>query len=184
MSCLYNLMCCTRSYRYVNNTHRAKDQRSEPLDDFNNSNQENASKYSLSECETAKQFVPPIYEGIVVKVYDGDTITIVSRLPYEDSPYYKFSIRLAGIDTPEIKGKSEQEKIKAVQARDALATLILNKCVILKNIQTEKYGRILADVYLDDLHLNKWLIEQGHAVPYNGGTKGTWVQDATKGGSE
>lgn len=162
MSCLYSLMCWTRSYRYVNNTHR---------EDFNNTRE---SKYKIEECETAKQFVPPIYEGIVVKVYDGDTITIVSRLPYEDSPYYKFSIRLAGIDTPEIKGKSEQEKIKAVQARDELTALILNKCVELKNIQTEKYGRILADVYLDNLHLNKWLIEQGHAVPYNGGTKQSW----------
>ena len=31
-------------------------------------------------------FIPPIEKGIVVKVYDGDTITIVSKLPYPDSP--------------------------------------------------------------------------------------------------
>ncbi len=132
------------------------------------------SDYSLSDCENAKHFVPPIYEGIVVKVYDGDTITIVSRLPYPESPYFRFSVRFAGIDTPEIKGKSEHEKIKAIQARDALTALILNKCIQLKNITTEKYGRLLADVYLDNLHLNKWLIDQGFAVPYNGGTKMNW----------
>ena len=35
----------------------------------------------------------------------------------------------------------------------------------------EKYGRLLADVYLDELHLNQWLIENKYAVAYDGGTK-------------
>jgi endonuclease YncB( thermonuclease family) len=41
----------------------------------------------------------------------------------------------------------------------------------LKNISTEKYGRILADVYLDDLHVNQWMLDNGLAVEYDGGTK-------------
>ena len=49
--------------------------------------------------KNAKPFVPPISEGMVVKVYDGDTITIVSQLPYPSSPYYRFSVRLNGIDS-------------------------------------------------------------------------------------
>ena len=44
-------------------------------------------------------------------------------------------------------------------------------CVTLKNIQSEKYGRILADVYLGELHLNEWLIKEKYAVRYDGGTK-------------
>ena len=32
--------------------------------------------------EEIKKFIPPIKNGRVIKVYDGDTITIVSKLPY------------------------------------------------------------------------------------------------------
>jgi len=116
-------------------------------------------------------FVPPVTCGQVIKVYDGDTITIASKLPYDSSPLYRFSVRLNGIDAPEIKGKTEDEITVAKQARDELSKIILNKQVILKNTQTEKYGRILADVYLDELHLNKWMIDQHFAVEYDGGTK-------------
>ena len=46
-----------------------------------------------------------------------------------------------------------------------------NLNIALKNVKNEKYGRILADVYLDDLHLNKWMIDQHFAVEYDGKTK-------------
>jgi len=113
----------------------------------------------------------PIEGGRVIKVYDGDTITIASKLPYENSPLFRLSVRLNGIDTPEIKGKTEDEKTIAKQARDASSALILNKYVSLKNIESEKYGRILADVYIGDIHLNEWMIKQRYAVKYDGGTK-------------
>ena len=117
------------------------------------------------------QFVPPIVSGKVIKVYDGDTITIASKLPYNNSPIYRFSIRLLGIDSPEIKSNTNTEKQMALLARDALANMILDKIINLKNISTEKYGRILADVYLDDLHINQWMLDNNHAVPYDGGRK-------------
>ena len=117
------------------------------------------------------QFVPPIEKGIVIKVYDGDTITIASKLPYTDSLLYRFSVRLNGIDCPEIKGNDEYEKQCAQIAKQELSNLIMNKIVTLKNVQTEKYGRILADVYIDDLHLNNYMLEKRLAVTYDGGTK-------------
>ena len=121
--------------------------------------------------DETKQFIPPIERGVVIKVYDGDTITIASKLPYPESPLYRLSVRLNGIDTPEIKGKSEDEKLAAKNARDALANLIYGKQIRLENVQSEKYGRILADVYLGELHLNRWLINNRYAVAYDGGTK-------------
>ena len=120
-------------------------------------------------------FVPPITEGEVIHVYDGDTITIVSKLPYDASPLYRFSIRLAGIDCAEIKGKTEYERDLAQEAKYALQKLILNKVVALKNLKTEKYGRVLADVYLGDLHVNQWLLDNKYAIQYSGGTKTNWV---------
>jgi endonuclease YncB( thermonuclease family) len=100
------------------------------------------------EWKDTQAFVPPICEGQVIKVYDGDTITIAAKLPYNDSLLYRFSIRLNGIDSPEIKGNSEDEKTAAQVSKLALENLILHKYVVLKNKSTEKYGRILADVYI------------------------------------
>ena len=117
------------------------------------------------------EFVAPIEKGFVIKVYDGDTITIASKLPYESSPLYRFAVRLNGIDCPEIKGKDENEKECAQIAKKEMNDLIMNKMVTLQNVQTEKYGRILADVYIGDLHLNQHMIEKRLAVTYDGGTK-------------
>jgi endonuclease YncB( thermonuclease family) len=117
------------------------------------------------------QFIPPVEKGIVIKVYDGDTITIASKLPYPESLLYRFSVRLNGIDCPEIKGNDENEKQCAQIAKQEMSNLIMNKIVTLKNVQTEKYGRILADVYIDDLHLNNYMLEKRLAVTYDGGTK-------------
>ena len=120
------------------------------------------------------EFTYPITSGHVIKVYDGDTITIASKMPYENSQLFRFNVRLNGIDTPEIKSKDENEKALAKKARDSLSQLIMNKNIALKNVKNEKYGRILADVYLDDLHINKWMIEQQFAVEYDGKTKKIW----------
>jgi endonuclease YncB( thermonuclease family) len=116
-------------------------------------------------------FVPPVTSGKVIKVYDGDTITIASKLPFPNSPIYKFPVRLLGIDCPEIKGSTENEKNLAKTARDALSTKINGKMVTLKNVSTEKYGRLLADVYIDGENMNNWMLANNHAVKYDGGTK-------------
>ena len=116
-------------------------------------------------------FIPPVNEGYVVKVYDGDTITIASKLPYKESPLYRFQVRLNGIDCPEIKGQNEYEKKVAQMAKLEITNLIMNKRVTLKNVGTEKYGRILADVYVGDIHLNNLLLDKRLAVKYDGGTK-------------
>jgi micrococcal nuclease len=124
-------------------------------------------------------FVVPITGGQVVKVYDGDTITIAAKLPYSNSPLYRFSVRLNGIDTPEIKCKNDDERSVAIEARNKLSDMIMNKHVTLKNVASEKYGRVLADVYLGDIHLNQWLIDNRYAVKYDGGTKRapeSWVK--------
>ena len=118
-------------------------------------------------------FVPPIKKGRVVKIYDGDTITIAAKLPYSSSPLYRFSVRLNGIDTPELHTKNLEEKEMAEKARDALKMQIMNKEVELKNTTTEKYGRLLADVYCDSFYVNEWLVNERFAVKYDGGTKKT-----------
>ena len=116
-------------------------------------------------------FVVPVEEGWVIKVYDGDTITIASRLPISNSPMYRFSVRLNGIDCAEIKGKTPQEKEAAQMAKRALEGHILGKKIKLENVKTEKYGRILAEVIYDGVNYNEWMVENKLAVKYDGGTK-------------
>lgn len=123
------------------------------------------------------EFVPLVTEGKVIKVYDCDTITIATKFPYlttlnESNIMYRFHVRLLGIDTPEMKTKNEDEKSIAHLAQKTLSDLILNKNVSLKNTSLDKYGRILATVYMDDgIEISKWAIEKRFAVYYDGGTK-------------
>jgi len=121
--------------------------------------------------EDTVEFTFPIKGGRVIKCYDADTITIASKLPYDASPLYRLSVRLNGIDAPEIKGKSAEEKEVAKEARDFVSNLVLNKNVRLENIESEKYGRILADVYIGDVCVNEILLKERYAVKYDGGSK-------------
>jgi micrococcal nuclease len=116
-------------------------------------------------------FIPPITSGKVIKVYDGDTITIASKLPYENSLIYRFSVRIKGIDCPEIRTHNLDEKEIALIAKNFVQDKCLNKIVELKNLSTEKYGRILADVFVEDINIGNELIKNKLSVPYNGGKK-------------
>mmetsp|Transcript_14840 Transcript_14840/g.36989 ORF Transcript_14840/g.36989 Transcript_14840/m.36989 type:complete len:323 (-) Transcript_14840:316-1284(-) len=124
---------------------------------------------------TAK-FVPNVHRCRVVDVYDGDTITVVAKTSACNPPQL-FKVRLARIDTPEMKGKGvgAKEKALAVAARDAVRELILGKIVLLEDVGLEKYGRLLAEVVLPGagrgLNVNDWLLQKGHAKLYDGGTK-------------
>lgn len=116
-----------------------------------------------------RDFVPPIKHGKVVKVYDGDTFTIVTKI--YDEPVCKIRVRLAGIDTPELKGCNGNEKTMALVARDKLSELILGKIVRLDNVTYEKYGRLLCQVYVDNINVNNWMISNNLAIAYNDRTK-------------
>jgi endonuclease YncB( thermonuclease family) len=116
-------------------------------------------------------FVPPITGGKVIKVYDGDTLTLATTLPFEGSPMYRFSVRTKGIDCPEMRTKNANEKHCAKLARDMIRSKCLNKIVELRNVELEKYGRILADIYVDGVDIKTFLLEANLAVAYDGGTK-------------
>ena len=139
--------------------------------------------FSASEIKTlidnSVPFVPPLTSGIVVKVYDGDTITIVSKLPYDGSPLYRFSVRIRNIDCPEIRGSCDDEKQCAKIAKQRVSDLILGKNVELRNVGSEKYGRVLTDVIIDNQDVGRLLIDERLALEYSGGTKSkveSWIK--------
>jgi len=117
------------------------------------------------------KFIPAPARGRVIKCYDGDTITIAAYLPYKESELYKFSVRIRGVDCPELRSRTPSEKTCAKIAKRAVERKLLNTIVQLHNIHTDKYGRILADVELEGCSIGSWLLDQCLAVPYTGKTK-------------
>lgn len=125
---------------------------------------------SIKDCE---EYIIPLHVGRVGKVYDVDTITIMFYFNGTDSncKLYKKSCRIFGIDGPEMKTKNRYEKKIALKGQQFLENLLLGEVVTLKNNKNDKYGRILADVYLGDVKISDVLLEQKYAVKYDGKKK-------------
>jgi endonuclease YncB( thermonuclease family) len=100
-----------------------------------------------------------------VKVYDGDTIHVIVDLPYFG--IRDITIRMYGYDTDEIRGGTVESKQSAIEQRDYLKSLILNKFVYVVCLDFDKYGRILANVFIiDETHtvgtcVNKIMVDGG-----------------------
>jgi len=110
----------------------------------------------------------------VISVYDGDTfrVNIKDYPPIigEDMP-----IRIAGINTPEIRGTTGYTQEVAQKARKFTQYQLKKaKIIELKNMRRGKYFRIVADVYIDGVNLSRVLIRVGLAKRYDGGPRPTW----------
>jgi len=110
----------------------------------------------------------------VVSVYDGDTIK-VEAYPWPGHSI-RVSVRIDGIDTPELRTKNECEKQMARVARDALSTLLPDRRVVLVGVRNGKYaGRVLARVRLPDgRYAGEEMIRMGLAREYDGGARTGW----------
>tara|TARA_Y100000114_G_scaffold156823_1_gene185466 strand:+ start:857 stop:1189 length:333 start_codon:yes stop_codon:yes gene_type:complete len=106
------------------------------------------------------------YRAFVRKVYDGDTITCDIDLGF-NMIMRNQKLRLVGINTPEVRGKSRPEGLKV---RDIVRSRISNKWVTIKTHRDKKgkYGRWLAEIYETGVEesLNQWLLKEGYAKEY------------------
>ena len=104
------------------------------------------------------------YKALVVGVYDGDTITVDIDLGM-NTWKKNVKLRLARIDTPEIRGVEKEE---GKRVRDYVRVTILDKEVVIKTSKdkTGKYGRYIAEVLIDGMNLNDHLLELGMAIEY------------------
>ena len=97
------------------------------------------------------------YEGLVVKVTDGDSVKIkVGEITN--------TIRLLYIDAPEIK------QDYGIKSKDFLENLLLNKRVSVVTDKNDRYGRQLADIYIyknnEATYINAKMIKSGNAWVY------------------
>lgn len=114
------------------------------------------------------------YKAKITDVYDGDTVTADVDLGFH-TWIHDEKFRLLGIDTPEVTGK---DKAQGIVVRDALRERILGRELIICTVKgstadkRDKWGRYLVKIYIGDELINDWMIEQGYAVPYDGGPRG------------
>ena len=106
-----------------------------------------------------------------IKNYDADTVTF--NIPgVHPLIGKKINIRVLGVDTPELRTKNKCEKNKARNAKKLVKNLLKNaKRIDLENVSRGKYFRIIADVIIDGKSLSSYLLKNGLAYSYNGGTK-------------
>ena len=106
--------------------------------------------------------------------YDGDTCYVVAKTLPES--LRNMSIRILGIDTPEIRADCPEEKELALQGRVFANDMFRNADNIeFHNLKWDKYGgRILADVFIDGVSYKDEIIEAGLAREYYGGKKIGW----------
>ena len=107
----------------------------------------------------------------VLSNYDGDTLTVnIPGVP--DIFGEAMHVRVAGIDTPEMRGKCDKERQMAEAAKEEVYIIVRDyPQVTLHNMKRGKYFRVVADVETSKGDLATILLDKGLAVPYNGGTK-------------
>lgn len=103
--------------------------------------------------------------------YDGDTFTV--RIP-SVHPLLgeEISVRILGIDSPELRTQDTCEKRAAERAQKELADIFRNSSRIsLRSIGRDKYFRVLAEVVVDGVDVGQEMLRRGMAVPYEGGER-------------
>lgn len=107
-----------------------------------------------------------VYDVDVISVYDGDTLNVDIDLGFSIWIKDK-SLRLFGIDTPEVKGATRNE---GIVVRDWLRQRIeQGETILIESIsdRPDKYGRYLAVLYIDGVNINQQMLDEGLARPYN-----------------
>lgn len=106
--------------------------------------------------------------------YDGGTIKV--NIPSWPAIIGNaISVRIYGIDTPELKDRRKAVRNAALFAKAAVNRLCKkSRYLVLKNVRRDKYFRLLADVYVNNKSIAKILISKKLAKPYRGGKKRTW----------
>jgi endonuclease YncB( thermonuclease family) len=110
------------------------------------------------------------YAAKFISNYDGDTCVLSIDLGFDVSICQ--TIRLVGIDTPELKTGDFKAMGKTVKSW-LEGKLTGAKLIIKTSKSDDKYGRILAEIFVqgDDRSVNQQLLDRGWAVPYGGGHK-------------
>jgi len=118
------------------------------------------------------------YEMKVIRIIDGDTIDAQVDLGFK--VHHNVRIRLFGINTPEVRTRDAEEKVRGKAATERVRELLSGADrLILKSHGVGKFGRCLGEVTVvnfkadedETKDLTQTLLAEGHGVPYFGGKR-------------
>lgn len=116
------------------------------------------------------------YEVKVLKVIDGDTVDVDINLGF-GIVLTDERVRIMGIDTPESRTSDKVEKVFGLAAKARLKELLDEEAILITTEDKHgedmkgKFGRVLGDFRVGGKTVTQILIEEGHAVAYNGESK-------------
>lgn len=116
------------------------------------------------------------YEVKVLKVVDGDTVDVDINLGF-GIVLTDERVRIMGIDTPESRTSDKVEKVFGLAAKARLKELLDEEAILITTEDKHgedmkgKFGRVLGDFRVGGKTVTQILIEEGHAVAYNGESK-------------
>jgi micrococcal nuclease len=118
------------------------------------------------------------YRCEIVKIIDGDTIDVDIDLGFGIWMRNE-RVRLYGIDTPESRTRDLEEKKYGLAAKEFLTKWLSAGNITLKTHKDAegKFGRILGELWYNDVNINQKLIEEHHAVGYHGQSKDEIVSE-------
>lgn len=97
-------------------------------------------------------------------IYDGDTITVFVDYGFREGG--EKMLRLARIDTPELRGeeKEEGERVRNI-VRDKIP---VGSEILIKSDKDYKrsFNRYIAEIWFEGENINDWLLNEGYAVEY------------------
>ena len=111
-----------------------------------------------------------VYTATFLGCYDGDTCTI----KFDNAPEIiaEQDLRFVGFDTPEIRGKCEEERMMAAIAKQVTNAYMRQVGVVYATGERGKYGRLLVSVP----ELRDHFLEHGYARDYDGGERQSWCE--------
>jgi len=116
------------------------------------------------------------YEVKILKVVDGDTVDVDINLGF-GIVLTDERVRIMGIDTPESRTSDKVEKVFGLAAKARLKELLDEEAILITTEDKHgedmkgKFGRVLGDFRVGGKTVTQILIEEGHAVAYNGESK-------------
>jgi|TARA_R100001129_G_C5263617_1_gene231986 micrococcal nuclease len=111
------------------------------------------------------------YNCKIKRVVDGDTVDVVIDLGFDI--HYASRVRLYGIDTPESRTRNKDEKVRGLMSKQYLIDELDKGQVVIKTKKDKKgkFGRVLGELYVDDKNINLMMVDDFHAVKYQGQNK-------------
>ena len=109
------------------------------------------------------------YNAKLDRVVDGDTVDALVDLGF--NTWKKIRIRMVGMNAPESRTRDLEEKARGITAKIRLEELLEEGTFILESQGVGKYGRCLGILYVNDINVNRTLIQEGHATEYYGGKR-------------